>query len=265
MARLLVFCESPADAETVKGLVERVLREQGPDWVRELLDGPPEAAQGFRDWVPDDEGRSYFDLHKLSAYASRLKLRVPQGHFAGQPGEAGALMGRTAFLMARELALSSTELDAVLLVWDMDDQGKDRRMGLTQACTEARPMVPFVIVLGCPDPMREAWVLAGFEPETDVERARLTALRQELGFNPCEEAHELDAKKEHARRSPKRVLEALTAGEHEREVRCWTEAPLVRLRSRGTHSGLTAFLDEVAESLVPRLCGVPTRPPIAQD
>ncbi|HEX8440082.1 hypothetical protein [Archangium sp.] len=273
MARLLVFCESPADFETVKGLVDRVLRERGPDWVRELLEGPSEEAKtGFRDWVPDGEGRNYFDLHQVSAYASRLKLRVPQGHFSGQPGAAGALMGRTAFHVARELALSGTELDAVLLVWDMDDQGKDRRMGLAQASTYARSLddIDFDIVIGCSDPMREAWVLAGFEPETDAERARLAAMRQELGFNPCDKAHQLDAKKD-AKRSPKRVLKALTAsehdtaGEHEREVRCWTEAPLVRLRARGMHSGLTAFLDEAAESLVPRLSGVSPKPPTAQD
>jgi hypothetical protein len=266
MARLLVFCESPVDFETIKGLVDRVLREQGPGWVRELLEGPSEDAQkGFRDWVPDGEGRSYFDLHKLSTYASRHKIRVPQGHFAGLPGEAGALMGRTAFLVARELALSGTELDAVILVWDMDDQGTARRTGLAQASTEARSLVSFEIVLGCPDPMREAWVLAGFEPKTEAERARLAAMRQELGFNPCEEAHRLDAKKEHARRSPKRVLDVLTAGEREREVRCWTEAPLLLLHARGTLSGLTTFLDEAAESLVPRLSGVPPRPPFAQE
>jgi hypothetical protein len=265
MARLLVFCESPADLETIQGLVDRVLQERGPDWVRELLEGSSEdARKGFRDWVPDGEGRGYFDLHKLSAYASRLKLRVPQGHFAGRPGEAGALMGRTAFLVARELALSGTELDAVILVWDMDDQGMVRRTGLDQARTEARHLVSFELVLGCPNPMREAWVLAGFEPQTEAEQARLAAMRQELGFNPCEEAHQLDAKKEHAKRSPKRVLHVLTEGEREREVRCWTEAPLVLLRARGTLSGLTTFLDETAESLVPRLSGVPPRP-LTQD
>ncbi|ATB31391.1 hypothetical protein [Melittangium boletus] len=32
MAKLLVFCESPADFETIQALVERVLREQGPEW-----------------------------------------------------------------------------------------------------------------------------------------------------------------------------------------------------------------------------------------
>lgn len=265
MAKLLVFCESPADFETVQGLVDRVLRERGPDWVREIVEGSLEAAQGFREWVSDGEGRNHFDLHKLSAYASRHKLRVPQGHFAGRPGEAGALMGRTAFLVVRELVLSGTEVDAVLLVWDMDDQGTARRTGLDQASNEARPLVSFEIVLGCPEPMREAWVLAGFEPETDAERARLAAMRQELGFNPCEEAHRLDAKKEHAKRSPKRVLDVLTAGEHEREVLCWTGTPLVLLRARGTHSGLTAFLDGAAESLIPRLSGVPPKPPVAEE
>ncbi|ATB44267.1 hypothetical protein CYFUS_009754 [Cystobacter fuscus] len=265
MAKLLVFCESPADLETIQALVERVLREQGPDWVRDLLDGPDEGAREFREWMPDGEGRSYFDLHKLSAYARRHKLRVPQGHFAGRPGEAGALMGRTAFLVARELALQDTKLEAVILVWDMDDQGQDRRKGLTQASTEARSLVPFEIVLGCPDPMREAWVLAGFEPETEAERERLAAMRQELGFNPCEEAHRLDAKKEQARRNPKRVLEELTAGERDRAVRCWTEAPLTRLRARGGPSGLSAFLDESARSLIPRLSGEPPKPPPAQD
>ncbi|WP_309894341.1 hypothetical protein [Archangium sp.] len=267
MARLLVFCESPVDFETIQGLVECVLRERGPDWVKELLEGPHDAAQEFRDWMPDGEGRTYFDLHKLSAYASRHRIRVPQGHFSGQPGEPGALMGRTAFLIARELTLNGTEVDAVILVWDMDDQGKERRMGLAQASTEARALVPFSIVLGCPDPMREAWVLAGFEPEpeNEAEQARLATMRQELGFNPCEEAHRLAAKKEHAKRSPKRVLEVLTAGDRAREVRCWTETSLVRLRARGRQSGLTAFLDEAAESLVPRLSGAPPKPPPEQD
>ncbi|EPX63891.1 hypothetical protein D187_005021 [Cystobacter fuscus DSM 2262] len=261
MAKLLVFCEAPADFETVRALVERVLREQGPDWVRELLDSSPEAAREFREWMPDGEGRSYFDLHKLSTYARRHRLRAPQGHFAGRPGEAGALMGRTAFLVAREFALQDTTLEAVLLVWDMDDQGQDRRKGLAQASTEARPLVPFEIVLGCPDPMREAWVLAGFEPETEAERECLTKLRQELGFNPCEEAHRLDAMDEQAKRNPKRVLKKLTDDERDRAVRCWTEAPLARLRARGGPSGLSAFLDESAQALIPLLSGVPPKPP----
>jgi hypothetical protein len=110
----------------------------------------------------------------------------------------------------------------------MDDQGQARRRGLEQARKEALRIDPRVIILGCPDPMREAWVLSGFEPETDAEKARLAELRQELGFSPCHEAHRLSSKKEQARRSPKRVLHVLTEGEHEREARCWR---MTRLKS----------------------------------
>lgn len=258
MARLLLFCEARADSETVQALVERVFREEGPDWLRELLEGTPEVARNFLDWVRDgSEGPTFFDLHKLSSYVSRLGIRVPQGHFRGEPGSPGALMARTAFRVARELVQRGERIDGVLLVWDMDDQGQDRRMGLTQARDEARPLVSFMLVLGCPDPMREAWGLAGFDPETDGESACLEALRQELGFHPCREAQRLDAKKEHARRSPKRVLDVLTDSDRQREVRCWTEAPLSLLRERGQASGLTAFLEEAATRLLPLLTGAP--------
>ncbi len=54
-----------------------------------------------------------------------------------------------------------------------------------------------------------------------------------------------------APRSPKRALAALTAGDSLREERCWTEAPLDRLKQRGESSGLKAFLDEIESELVP--------------
>jgi hypothetical protein len=257
MIRTLVFCEAPTDFETVSELVERVLQEEGPTWLRELLEDAPFWARELHDWVPAGEGQAFFDLHKLTEFARNLGVRVPQGHFGGQPGEAGALMARTAFLVVRELARRGTAVDAVLLVWDMDDQGQARRRGLDQARKEALRIDPRVIILGCPDPMREAWVLAGFDPETDSEKARLMELRQELGFSPCHEAHRLSAKKEQARRSPKRVLRVLTEGEHEREARCWRVTPLETLRTRGKGSGLAAFLDDVASELIPLFSRTP--------
>lgn len=148
--RLLVFCEAPADFRMVASLVDRVLREEGPVWVREHLE--------FR------------------------QLRI---------------------------------------------------------------------VIGCPDLEREAWVLAGFEPENAAERARLDGEHGDLGFSPCEEAHRLRDKDDRGQRSPKRVLAAFTSGEAGREERCWTDTPLERLRARGVESGLRRFLDEVAGSIVP--------------
>jgi hypothetical protein len=264
MARLLVCCESPADFKTVAGLVDRVIREKGPDWLRDLLEAPVGGPEDALDWGGDPEGRSFFDIHKLSHYARQLGIRVPQGHFNGDPGAAGALMARTFFHVVRKFLQRGEKIDAVLFIWDMDDRGNDRRKGLHQARDEARKFMPFGIVLGCPDPMKEAWVLAGFEPANDAERSELAQLRQELGFNPCEEAHRLDAKQEQAKRNPKRVLHALTGGDSERESLCWTSAPLGHLMARGKFNGLAEFLGEVEQTVLPLMTGAPVGAPAAR-
>jgi hypothetical protein len=247
--KVAVFCEAESDFRTATGLVDRVLREEGPTWVAEVVDAAPNAV---REWIGESPDRSFFDVHRLAAYAKEHGVRVPQGHFAGEPGAADALMARTIFVLARRWA-KDDGVHAVLVIRDMDDQGDERRKGLGQARTEAARWASFVIVLGCADPMREAWVLAGFEPESDEERERLIAVRKELGFHPAETAHALDAKDERAKRSAKRVLRALVGGDGEREARCWTEAPLDRLHARGERSGLKDFLDQVKERLVPRV------------
>ena len=248
--RLLVFCEAEGDFRTASGLVDRVLHEEGPTWVADLMGTHAEA---IREWIGDGRGATFFDVHDLRHHEKRLGVLVPQGHFDGKPRAPDAGMARRAFAITRELRKREA-VDAVLLVRDMDHQGKERRAGLDQARTEALRWASFAIVLGWADPMREAWVLAGFEPESDDEREQLRTLREELGFHPCEAAHELGARNEQAKRSPKRVLGELTAGDPDREARCWTHTPLDRLRARGVHSGLRAFLDEVKHHLVPR-CG----------
>ncbi|WP_437720603.1 hypothetical protein [Sorangium sp. So ce861] len=251
--RLLLFCEAAADFRTVSALVDRVLHDEGPAWVRDLMPSHPEA---IRAWVSDGQGRTFFDVHHLEAYRRDLQnVRFMPGHFDGKPGAAGAQTARNAFAIAREVKKRdpAAGVDAVFFVWDMDDQGEARRQGLAQARDEASRLATFRIVLGCPDPMREAWVLAGFEPASDEERARLDEVRRELGFSPCQEAHRLRAKEEQAERSPKRVIRKLTGGDPEREARCSTDAPLARLREHGVGSGLHAFLQEVKERVAP-LC-----------
>jgi hypothetical protein len=172
-------------------------------------------------------------------------------------------MARTAFFIVRQMTKqsSSAPIGAVALVWDMDDQGEARRRGLAQARAEALQWSSFRIILGCADPMREAWVLAGFEAETDDERSRLSELRRELGFSPCEEAHRLGAKNEQAKKSPKRALEKLTRGDEEREERCLSTIPLEVLRARGVQSGLASFLDEIKREIIPLITHKPAHRP----
>ncbi|WP_438031540.1 hypothetical protein [Sorangium sp. So ce204] len=132
---------------------------------------------------------------------------------------------------------------------DSDGKEAERRQGLEQARQDS-PW-PFEVLLGVAHPMRECWVLAGLVPEGKREETSLAALRKELGFDPSVRSHELDASSKTAKKSPKRVLDRLTGGEHEREARCWTEPDLGHLRQRGSDNGLAAFLSEVEARLVP--------------
>jgi hypothetical protein len=249
--RWLIFCEAEADFRTSTGLIDRVVREQGPVWLRELLEHRP--LDEHREWIRDDAGRAFFDVHHVYEYARKRSVRLPHNRFEGRPAAPGFLMAFTAFLVARDEAKRSGAVDAVIVVWDADNKGDDRREGLRQAREIALQAGGFRFIVGCPDREREAWVLAGFEPEHKTEQARLDEERRELGFCPCAEAHRLQDNDDKAKRSPKRALAALTAGDHAREERCWTEAPLDLLRARGGGSGLAAFLDEVIENLVPAL------------
>src|SRR5207248_2607529 len=110
------------------------------------------------------------------------------------------------FLVARDEAMRGGPVDAILLVWDMDDQGEARREGLA----EGRAMALLPMILGCPDPEREAWVLAGFVPTNARERERLEEERNALHLDPCREAHRLRDKSDGGPRSPKRVVAKLT-------------------------------------------------------
>jgi hypothetical protein len=61
----------------------------------------------------------------------------------------------------------------------------------------------------------------------------------------------LDATKETAKKSPKRVLSRLTGDDVEREAQCWRDADLEHLRTRGIVNGLSAFIGEIEQKLVP--------------
>jgi hypothetical protein len=111
------------------------------------------------------------------------------------------------------------------------------------------------VILALPHAKREAWVLNGFIPLDSEETAALDEVRAELSFDPCERAEELYATKTGAKRDAKRVLARLIADDHEREAKCWLETDWSILRSRGKGTGLTQFLGDVTERLVPLVTG----------
>ncbi|WP_224363534.1 hypothetical protein [Hyalangium versicolor] len=158
-------------------------------------------------------------------------------------------MARKALLL---FAAMSRRPHAVLLVRDSDGDAR-RRVGLEQA-RDDKPW-PFKVVIGVAHPKREAWVLAGFQPQNPEEVARLQALRARLSLDPILKSHELDARKHGAKTDIKRALNELILGEAERERQCINETALDVLEERGDSNGLADFLGEVRQRLVPILSG----------
>ena len=106
-------------------------------------------------------------------------------------------------------------------------------------------------MIGVAHTKRECWVLAGFEPRDDEESNRLAELGNELGFDPRKKAEKLTAREPSAKRSAKRVLNALTGGDQDREAQCWKKTDLSILERQGKNTGLADYLNDLKQRLVP--------------
>lgn len=253
--RVMVWSENRSDFEVGAGLLDRVLAEEGPTWVREAMDTP----EAVRTWHEREPGTPFFDVHGYADIAKHWGAPMQRGHFDGKRGSPGARMARAIFALAGHLRRKrEPAIDAVVILWDMDGEAQERRAGLAQGrewAANAPGCEGLTIVYGCPDFEMEAWLLSGFEPATDAERQRLEAQRQRLGFSPVLDSHRLEVRGDHdshgtARpKSAKLVLEELVAGDRERRRACWQATALVTLRERGEHNGLREYLREVYERL----------------
>lgn len=233
-----VVHEAEVDFHTATELADRVVLE-AIDWLEQ------DQLADQRTWVIDIPTGRRLTWKNIKQLAREAGVRA-HGHFNGEAGLPDAAAARRAILLLLEVV---PELHAILLIRDQDDQ-PERREGLEQARNQDHSGLPIVVGLAIFE--REAWVICGFEPEGEDERARHAAEREGLGFDPCVRSHELTAcKDDTAKRSPKRVLRELSGDDRGRERRCWWETSLAVLRERGNENGLTAYLREVRERLAP--------------
>jgi hypothetical protein len=239
--RFAVVYEAEADFHTATELADRVLVE-AIDWLDEHL------IADQREWVGTVPVGRRLTWKAIPRLAREIGIKA-HGHFDDEPGEADAAAARRAILYLKE---AIPDLNAIVLVRDQDDQ-PERRDGLEQA--RAQDHGGMVIVVGLAVVEREAWVISGFDPQSNEETTRLDAERQTLGFDPRRRSHELTAcKDDQAARSPKRVLRQLSGDDRNRERDCWATAQLSVLRERGDGNGLAVYLDEVRDRLA-RLIG----------
>jgi hypothetical protein len=239
--KFFVISEARADFITATELADRILLHE-VEWLDDVIDSQ-------REWVGEDSPGTHLAWTTVSHRAREVGIRA-QGHFNGESGYPDAHAARRAI---RYLMKQFEVVDAIVLIRDLDDQ-QERREGLKQARDEDTSGVKIVIgVAGCE---REAWVICGFDPVDDSEKQLLGEENQKLGSNPCLRSHELTAgKNDIALRSPKRVLKVLTGDNWERQQQCWRTTSLELLRERGEENGLTEYLDEIKQHLVPLITG----------
>jgi hypothetical protein len=238
---IAVVCEADADRRTACELADRILCHN-VEWIE------PEVLDSYRRWRGFGGGEMYLKVSRVWSVAKEHNIKA-HGHFGDKPGAPDARVARTAFLLLRE---SDPQPHAILFIVDTDNDPTR-----IEGCKQAREFAwqgqpwPFEIILGLPHPKRECWVLSGYVPSDETEKARLDRTRPDLGFDPCVDSHLLIAKHIADKKSAKRVLASLIEGDASREQSCWQNCDLQTLMGRGAQNGLADFLAEVKDHLVP--------------
>ncbi|HVK69012.1 MAG TPA: hypothetical protein VM694_31360 [Polyangium sp.] len=234
-----LIVEGPSDARTVPEIVDRVLVHHGLPAQAEDLDG----LRAFRGL---DAGTPFLAWKEVDRASRQRGVPRRHGHFGAEPAIEDA---RTAVLALRCFVAEDPQPAAVLLVRDSDGKHEERARGLEQARNDFD--WPFVVSIGVAHTMRECWVIAAFKAQSKEEQQALATLRKDLGFDPTVQSHALDATKDTAKKSPKRVLSCLLGKDDEREAECFREADIEHLRKVGADNGLAAFIEELEQRLVP--------------
>jgi hypothetical protein len=252
MSEFIVVVESRADAEISAKLAERVLLEKVECLELEILDS-------LIQWSGLESGTEHSCWKNISDIIEHFssEFKFPRIRSNGKLKTDGKAASKVMKLISFLQYKLKRDIKAVIFVRDLDNQ-PERRQHLDQARSEYTGQPKLEIVIGTADRMREAWVLNGFMPLNPKEEKILKEITKRLTFNPCTEAHRLRSTSSNER-DPKVIVEKLTDSDISREQQCWEETSLEILHSRGKFTGLTEYLNEVEQRLVPVMAELNTR------
>lgn len=229
--RLLLAAEDMGHHEAVVRLTDRIL-EADVAWLRGAG-----IVESCREWLESP----YLPLKNAYRRASDARLKV-WGHFDGKPAEPEAAMWRAVLLLANALP---ERPDVVVLARD-EDNHPERLLGLKQAVEANTWAFAIITVLAVTE--IEAWLVAGFEPADEHERAALERFVKDEGFDPRHESYRLVGQ---TARDAKKLLAALTKEDRERRLAC-LDSDLALLEERGASNGLADFVHAVRTKVVPK-------------
>jgi hypothetical protein len=242
---LVLVCEGPDDNRTLRAMIPSALRE-ACDWL--------EAEHcGFQGLTESDE---YFAWRSVDQeHKSCFPRNFGMSHMGKFDGEAAMPYASTARKALLVLKSRSTDADGFVLVCDEDVRDSRRLDGLRQA-RDASSLASRTAV-GVARPKVEAWVLAGLQPQTDMERAALRAEIDALTFDPTQEPNRIRSQASGDVRDIKRVLDALTGGDHEREASAVSN--IDRICQNGRDAGAVEFIEECRSRLAPLFGAAPRK------
>jgi hypothetical protein len=232
---ILLVCEGPSDARVAKGFAERMIVENC-NWLEY------EAVRPTWQGVGADP---YLSWKVVKKTIKEMGIPIPYGKFNQENGKPDAMNTR----LALQIALKLSPI-AVVFCRDQDNQ-PERKEGIEQARQEFQQALQdtatsLPIVIGFANPCTEAWILAGFVPQNRHEETNLERI---------EKAHPKLTQKPHTLtdRDVQKKHVATLAPPLEREALCWSETPLEQLHRHGSDCGLSEYLHELEEYLVPAL------------
>ena len=229
--RLVLVVEGPSDERRARILLDHWILEQ-VDWV------DASTLDTYRHYTGLELGEEWLDLHDIPKLARAQRLR-PSGH-----GEAWLVRGLLLPLLLekhRRARLQGDESLVVVYLRDTDGfperQPQAERGATGLLGTSALSWLP-----GFPHEAMEAWVLLGWLPGDEAERAAHQAAMKALSFDPLKTPHTL-SHKENVPKSAKALLERLGV-DHTREETCLARAA-DREDDTAEQCGLGAFRRKV--------------------
>jgi hypothetical protein len=254
---IIIIVEAYADYKIATDIAEKVIREYVPDRLLKIIDSKPEDVFS---WSGIKSGTSYScwaDIKKILNDLEQDGYHFPRilGH--NKQIDFDYASGKKVLNAINAINNNSRNIPAVVFIRDADNQSDKRKQSLNEL-KDDKTIENIQVIIGFAIPKREAWVLNGFEPQNKKERHLLENYTKCLNFNPCIEAHRLRGKISQPgteNRDIKHILQVLVEDNHCREEQCWQVTSLDKLYKNGQQTGLSDFIDDIRNVLLPILIG----------
>jgi hypothetical protein len=238
----VLVCEGHGDVRVARGFAERVLLD-----AVEYLEMP----EARPDWRGLEPGSAFFQWSQVKEKYrdgyGHPGFKSERGRFAGLSKEPDAVAGFSALRLAHR-----TNCLGIVLMRDTDNQPERLgRLQVARARFHREVAEGFPVVVSVASPKRENWLLAGYQPESDVEQRLYRALCKLIGFDAAQRPHALNSNEDDDAKNPKIALSKHLQLDHEQEYICWERPSLDTLHKNGKDCGLSDYLYEVKNHLVP--------------